>query len=154
MPALAVTDGPQVIVNELMADNDTITEGPQRDFDDWLELLDLSEQDVELVGMYLSDDADNLRKWSFPPQTVISAGGFLLIWADDDIDDAPGLHANFELSADGECLFLVDVDERYNAILDQVDFAQQEVNVSYGRIPDGTGSFGTLVVPSPAESNE
>ena len=154
VPAEAMTTGSLVVVNELMADNDTVSADPQGEFDDLIELANLGDQDVDLEGMYLSDDADNLRKWVFPSGTVISAGSYLLVWADDDVDDSPGLHASFKLSADGESLFLVDVDERANAILDQVDFDRQEVDVAYGRTPDGTGLFGTLQDPTPTTSND
>ena len=72
-----------VVLNELMADNDSLVADPQGDFDDWLELANISEADVDLSGMYLSDDEEDLRKWQFPPQTVILAGGYLVVWADD-----------------------------------------------------------------------
>ena len=85
---------------------------------------------------------------------MITAGGYLLVWVDDDVDDAPGLHANFKLSADGEGVYLVDVDERNNVILDQVEFDQQAVDVAYGRTPDGIGPFATLLNPTPAMSND
>ena len=50
--------------------------------------------------MYLSDNTSNPLKWQFPAGTTIVAGGYLLIWADDD-GDSPGLHTNFKLSAGG-----------------------------------------------------
>ena len=95
VPAEAKTTGSLVVVNELMADNDTVAAVPQGEFDDWIELVNLGDQDVDLEGMYLSDNPDNLRKWAFPAQIIISAGGYLLVWADDDVDDSPGLHASF-----------------------------------------------------------
>ena len=69
------------------------------------------------------------------------------------MDDEPGLHANFKLSADGEMLLLVDVDERNNEILDQVTFGEQQTDVAYGRVPDGTGSFAVLTSTTPGQAN-
>ena len=86
---------------------------------------------------------DNLAaptKWRFPVgkplDTTISAGGYLLIWADNDITDS-GLHANFKLSAGGEEIGLFDVDG--STLVDSVVFGQQTADVSYGRFPDANG---------------
>ena len=84
---------------------------------------------------------------------MIPAGSYLVVWADDDADDEPGLHTNFKLSADGEILLLVDVDERDNVILDQVSFGEQQTGVAYGRVPVGTGSFVVLSSATPAQAN-
>ena len=40
-----------VVLNELMADNDSTVPDPQGDFDDWLELANIGETDVDLSGM-------------------------------------------------------------------------------------------------------
>lgn len=150
------TDTPaaaRLVINELMADNDKTVADPQGDFDDWLELANIGETDVDLSGMYLSDNAEDLQKWQFPSQTIIPAGGYLVIWADDEVDDEPGLHANFKLSADGEILILADTDERDNIILDQVSFGEQQTDFAIGRVPDGTGSFVVLSSATPAQAN-
>ncbi len=34
--------------------------------------------------MYLSDSPGNPRKWEIPVGSVIEAGGYLLVWADED----------------------------------------------------------------------
>ena len=55
-----------VVLNKLMADNDSTVPDPQGDFDDWLELANLGKTDVDLSGMYLSDNEEELQKWQFP----------------------------------------------------------------------------------------
>lgn len=70
---------------------------PQGEYEDWVELLNTTSQAIDLSGMYLSDDPSDLKKWQFPPGTPIDAGGYLLVWADEDTTDA-GLHADFTLS--------------------------------------------------------
>ena len=84
---------------------------------------------------------------------MIPAGGYLLVWADDDVDEEPGLHTNFKLSAGGEILLLVDVVERDNVILDQISFGEQQTDLAYGRVPDGTGSFVVLTSTTPGQAN-
>jgi len=143
-----------VVINELMARNNTTIADPQGDYDDWIELLNVSNQTVDLSGMYLSDNPENPLKWQFPEGTTLKPGDYLLVWADEDGQDEPGLHANFKLSASkGETVWLYDTDERDNMLLDSVTFGAQSTDISVGRYPDGTGPMQVLV-PSPLGPNE
>ena len=137
-----------LVINELMASNSTILD-PQGDADDWIELKNTGTAAIDLSGMYLSDNTSKPLKWQFPAGITIAAGGYLLVWADDDDGDSPGLHTNFKLSAGGESVVLSDIDARDNAVIDSVDFPAQTTDVSYGRSPEGTGSFQTLATASP-----
>jgi hypothetical protein len=142
--ARAVASGPAVVINELMAANQTTTRDPQGDYDDWIELLNLSEQEVNLSGMYLTDKKNNPRKWAFPEGTTLAPGAYLIIWADEDGNAKLGLHANFKLSSDGEAIMLIDTDARGNGLLDSVTFGNQRNDEAFGRLPDGKGAFRTL----------
>ena len=147
--------GPSVVINELMADNDNTLTDPQGDYDDWLELHNLTDNPVMLIGMYLSDKEDNPTKWEFPENTEIPANGYLIVWLDEDHDDedaTEGLHANFKLSKGGETVMLVDTDANGNQVLDSITFGDQETDVAYGRLPDGTGEFQILQA-TPGTSN-
>jgi hypothetical protein len=131
--AVTTATNSPVIINEVMASNTSTLADPQGEFDDWIELRNVTDQDVDLTGRYLSDEPNNPRKWAFPAGTVIPADGCLLVWADEDGSATPGLHASFKLSADGEELFLTDTDANLNAILDSVSFGPQTTDRSYGR---------------------
>ena len=141
-----------VVINELMASNGDTLLDPQGDADDWIELMNTSNAEVDLSGMYLSDDPADPKKWKFPAGTTIAAGGYLLIWADDDDGDTPGLHTNFKLSAGGETVVLSDTDESGNTVIDAVDFPALERDQSYGRTPEGTGTFQVLEMASPTQT--
>ena len=141
-----------VVINELMADNTASYTDPQGDHDDWIELYNHGENEVNLSGMYLSDNPKNPRKWQFPKNTKIRAGGYLIVWADEDGSDQPGLHANFKLSKSGEELMLVDTDANGNRVLSSVKFDKQRKDVAFGRVPNGTGAFKTLKM-TPGEQN-
>ena len=138
-----------VVINELMASNSNTNVDPQGDADDWIELMNTSSAAIDLSGMYLSDDRANAKKWQFPAGTTIAAGGYLLVWADNDTDDTPGLHANFKLSAKGESVVLSDTDANGNTLTDAVDFPALATDSSYGRVPDGTGPFQIISSASP-----
>lgn len=141
-----------VVINELLALNSRSVADPQGEFDDWIELFNRSDSTVDLSGMYLSDKPEDLRKWKFPRGTTIPPGGYLVVWADEDGGDGGGLHANFRLSGEGERLLLVDTDSQGNRVLDSIEFGVQLQDISYGRIPDGSGDFRSLYV-SPGRSN-
>lgn len=141
-----------IVINELMASNIKSFAGPQGQYEDWLELHNLSNTTVNLTGMYLTDKIDNLKKWAFPENTTIPAHGYLLVWLDEDDKTQTGLHANFKLSRNGETVMLVDTDTRGNQVLDTVAFEKQEKDVALGRWPNGSGNL-KQVQTTPGKEN-
>jgi len=133
-----------VVINEVMASNAITLADPQGEFDDWIELRNLADEEVDLTGRYLSDEPNNPRKWPFPAGTKIPANGYLIIWADEDGAATPGLHASFKLSAEGEEIFLTDTDANYNAILDSIAFGSQTPDRSYGRTAADVDAWGIM----------
>lgn len=129
-----------LVINEFLASNDAIVPDQDGEFDDWVELYNNSDSDIDLEGYFLSDDPDDLTKWPFPDNTVIAANGYLIIWTDDDEEQA-GLHTNFKLSAAAESVILVDA---AGEIVDEVSYANQITDISYGRYPNGTGDFQSM----------
>ncbi len=128
-----------VVINEFVASNDS-TSGISDDddeYDDWIELYNNTNEEIDLSDYYLSDKYDDVKKWSFPSGTKIQAAGYLIVWADDD-EGQNGLHTNFKLSKNGEQLVLSHLDE---TVIDSLTFGEQTTNVSYARIPNGTGGF-------------
>jgi spore coat protein CotH len=141
-----------VVINELMALNGSTLADPQGEYDDWIELHNVTDAPVNLEGRYLSDEANNPRKWPFPVGTVIPAQGYLIVWADEDGLATQGLHASFKLSSSGESVFLCDTDGNSNAVLDSVTFGGQTVDVSYGRPAANPTQFQTMS-PTPDAMN-
>ena len=88
------------MINEFSAANSTIIADPDyNDYSDWVELYNAGSSAVNLKGYYLSDDLGTPDKWQIEDETVIAAGGHLLLWTDGL---NMGLHASFKLSALGE----------------------------------------------------
>jgi spore coat protein CotH len=141
-----------IVINELMASNTKTLADPQGQYEDWLELHNLTSDVVNLSGMYLTDKIDNLKKWAFPENTTIPAQGYLLVWLDEDGKADEGLHANFKLSRNGETVMLVDTDTRGNQVLDTVAFEKQEKDVALGRWPNGRGKL-KQVQTTPGKEN-
>ena len=136
-----------LVINEFMADNDTVVPDPSGEYDDWVEFYNNSTNTISLNGYYLSDESSDLTQWVFP-DTSIGAGEYLIVWADKD-EGQPGLHANFKLSKSGEEIVLVAPD---TTIVDEVVFGAQPTDLSTGRYPNGTGPF-ILMDPTFAAEN-
>lgn len=141
-----------LVINEFMADNGATIADPEGEYDDWIEIYNASAQTVDLAGMYLTDDLLNPTQWQFPPGTLLGPSGYLLVWADEDVPQNPsGLHANFKLSADGEAIGLFATNGA--TLVDSVSFGNQSQDVSYGRFPNGSGSWYPMAQPSPNAAN-
>jgi spore coat protein CotH len=150
--ALTSASNSVVVINEILADNESGATDPQGEREDWIELRNLGDSDVDLTGCHLSDEPNNPRKWQFPAGTVIPANGYLVVWADEDGTDSPGLHASFKLSKSGEQVFLTDTDANLNAVLDSVEFGAQTTDQSYGRTAADPDVWAPLP-PTPGAPN-
>lgn len=138
-PLLAPVEFQEVVINEFVASNDSI--GGQMDPDggypDWIELYNTTMSSIDLSGVFVSDDKDNLRKWEFPSGTSLDEDDYLILWADNDLNQQ-GLHVAFKLSKGGESIYLSNPD---GSIIDSINYEEQKTNIAYARIPNGTGDF-------------
>ena len=125
-----------VIINEFMADNVSVIADQDGEYDDWIELHNISNKTQKLEGWFISDDANNITKWVFP-KISIKPKQYLILWADKD-DLQSGLHTNFKLSKNGESLLLFD---KKGNMVDHVVFGPQETDKSMGRLKNGNGDF-------------
>ncbi len=137
-----------VVVNELVAQNSTGTRDEAGDYDDWIELYNNNSYPVDLSGFNLSDNTSNLTKWQFPVGSVINPFDYMIIWADEEPAEGQ-LHANFKLSVSGESVTLSDPTLK---VIDQVIFGQQQTDMAYARVPNGTGNW-VIQKPSFKASN-
>ena len=126
-----------VVINELMASNDQTQSDEFNEFDDWVELYNLTDEDIDLSDYSLSDNYTIPTRWQFEEGTTIGANDYLIVWIDDDGTQGP-LHTSYNLSAEGEQVILSDADQN---VVDEVTYGAQETDQSYARIPNGTGDF-------------
>ena len=148
----SVGDPTPVVIHELLASNGKTLADPQGDFDDYVELRNLTGEAVDLSGHFLSDEPDNPRKWPFPAGTRIEAHGYLLVWLDEQGSASPGLHASFKLDKEGETVLLVGPDAARNPLLDRTTFGELAKDQSWGRTASDPSVFVTQV-PSPGRAN-
>ena len=140
---------PNLLINEFLASNDSTNTDESGEYDDWLELYNGNEEDINLDWFYLTDNPNNLTKWVFPEGSVIPANGHMLIWCDEEQDQGP-FHTNFKLSSAGEFIALVAGDGF--TIIDSLSFGPQTVDVSYGRATDGSDQW-MFMAPTPGFAN-
>ncbi len=136
-----------VIISEIVAVNDSAHAAQDGMYYDYIELHNISSENVNLGGWYLSDDAEYTRKWRVP-DTNIAPGEYLLVFASglDMREDLTQLHANFSLSSEGEMLTLCDPN---GAIMDQVTFDLMKSNIAYALQADGSWT-NTTATPGAA----
>jgi hypothetical protein len=141
-----------VVLNELLASNEAAIADPQGEFEDYVELRNLTAEEVDLTGYYLSDESSNPRKWQFPAGTKVAANGYLLVWLDEDSTVTPGLHASFKLDKDGETVWFVGPDAGNNVLLDVTTFGVLAKDQAWGRSAANPALFQTQT-PSPGLAN-
>lgn len=139
-------------INEIMASNTTsITDGTGS-HEDWFEIYNPNNYEINLANYYFSDDASLPNKFrisSGVDAPKIPANGFLILWASSH-PERGSTHTSFGLSAGGEYLVISSPDLVF---IDGVTFGPQTANVSFGRQQDGALSLVYFSTASPATSN-
>ncbi len=143
-------------INEFMASNSNIITDENGDYDDWIEIYNSTHNPINIGGLYITDNPNIPYKYQIPnydlQKTTISARGYLLCWADNDI--AQGItHLNFKLDMDGEHIAIVQRKEDKAAFLDSLTYSTQETDISHGRYPDGSDTWYYFENPTPVDSN-
>ena len=139
---------PLLFINEFMADNERTITDENGVYSDWIEIFNGDDADVYLGDLYLTDNFSNPGKWLMPDMTL-SAGAFLLIWADGT--DTPGSrHASFKLDKDGE---EIGIYSAARLVIDTLSFVLQHEDVSMGRSRDGANEIVFMAVATPGRTN-
>ena len=140
-----------IVINEVVASNSNINQDEDGSYQDWVELRNNGATSINLTDFGLTDDATMPFKWTFP-NVSIGAGQYLLVWCSDKdrADAGQPLHTNFKLSSAGETLTLTNAS---GVTLNTVTTPAMLQNISYGRIPNGTGAFMFFNVVTPEAAN-
>mgnify|MGYP000666067043 CR=1 FL=1 len=127
-----------VVINELMARNDSTWVAPEGDRPDWVELVNLGDEDIPLHRLSITDINGN--EWDKASGTI-KAGERLLLSSTD---------LGLNLSSDEDVITLyVDND----TVLDEVSWVGLERDVAIARLPDLTGPFTRTVFATPGSAN-
>lgn len=127
------------VISEFMASNETTLADEDGDFMDWIEIYNPDDEEVDLGGYFLTDDALIPNRWQFPP-TILGPGEWLVVFASGKDRDVGELHTDFKLSAGGEYLGLVapdgvtvvsDFGEQYPPQFEDESFGAGDFGVGY-----------------------
>jgi len=140
--------GQSVVINELQNKNYRTIADEDGDYEDWVEIINLSSDSINLSGYGLTDDEAQPFQWIFPDLTILS-GEIIIVWLSGknrtDVDSE--LHANFSLS-DSEPLILADPNQEESDAVPPVYLLR---DISYGRTTSlEMAYFGT---PTPGGPN-
>ena len=136
-----------VVINELMASNAGSVMSPATNFDSWVELYNPSQQNINLAGMYLCDDAEH--SWQMPVNIgTIPAKGFKIVWLGSN--DIKSNQAPFKLDCDGGVITLKD---KNGTVIDNLQYPSSMSRTAYARTTDGGSNWGWTSTPTPEASN-
>ena len=138
-----------LIINEIQSANIDMFVDPSYNYGGWVELYNPTDAPVSLVGLYVSDDPNNLTKFKLNIDAgAVPAKGFKNIWFDHNKDKSS--QVDFKLSYDGETIYLSDYD---GGLIASQDFPNAVARTSYARTTDGGPSWGLTAEPTPERSN-
>ena len=137
-PAPTFIEPPMLYINEIMPSNYSTVPDNFKEFDDWIEIYNPNSYEVDLSGMYLSDDIEFPMKWQIKHGIVIQPNDFYIFWCDKHTGQGDN-HANFRLSSNGERRCCYQSSEIHGCvIIDHVSFDAMNRDMSWGRYPDGS----------------
>ena len=139
----------ELVINELMAANAGVAMSPATNFDSWIELYNPTSKAVNLAGMYLSDDINNLERWQMPNDIgTVPAKGFLVVWLGSD--DIKANQAPFKLDCDGGTICLSDPNAQ---LIARVDYPKALSRISWARTTDGGNEWKWTADATPGATN-
>lgn len=129
----------RVVLNEVTSKG--AATGPYADLGDAIELYNAGGADADLTGWKLSDDPTfPLEKtYVFPPGSTLKAGAYLVLVEIDKATLEGELPFGISASSE-ETLTLTDAN---NVMADQLVVQGADAELSYCRLPDGTGAWQT-----------
>jgi hypothetical protein len=144
-----------IVINEFNATRS----GAQDEFgetEDWIELFNAGTEEVNLDGLYLTDNFSNKTKFriteSIAGEMVLAPGAYKVFFADEQIEQGSS-HLNFKLSADGEQIGLYYEEGKSLLMYDTTLFGLQKEDYSLARIPNGSGPFKETIAMTPGSEN-
>ena len=158
-----------VKVNEVCAANSIFVNDAFKK-NDWLELYNMTDTDINAAGLYISDDVEDPLKYQIPANsvanTIIPAHGHLIVWA-DKLKATTQLHAPFKLgNANGQMVLITSSDEfaaanasfmaAHPALRDFADglaYDEHRGDQTVGRYPDGGNTFYLMGRPTIEKQN-
>ncbi len=139
-------------INEFQTKNVSTIADNYLEYDDWIEIANVSGLDINLNGYYITDDLARTTRFQFSSsgnELVVPAHGYIVLWADDETSQGKR-HLNFNISSKGGLIALYSPTDQ---LIDSVNYGQQYLNISYGRMPGAPYTWKYFSSPTPGSEN-
>lgn len=138
-----------VVISEIMTNNTYTIYDSEGDYNDWVELHNISSSTVSLDGCALSDDLLDPMRWVFPQGTQLKPDEYMIVYLSGKDKYQNGeYHASFGIGDQDTVLILSDTLSRS---IDRVELPELGQNISYGVGSDGSMKFFSM--PTPGKEN-
>lgn len=146
----------RLCINEFKAGDPANNSTTQYEEGNWIELFNNNEYDLDVGGLYMTNDLAYPNKYWIPDTssqlTLIPPKGHLLLWSDNK-DEEGELHMNFTLDQEGIEIGLARKVNNEYFYLDTLVYFYQSNSVSTGRVKDGVNSWTNFSNPTPGRCN-
>jgi len=137
----------ELVINEYQIGNITTLMDEDGEHGEWLEIRNVSSEVIALGEYALSDNSQNMGKWSFPERTLDPGACCIVFLSGKDRTEAE-LHTGFALGADDTYLLL---SRKGTGLVDMITIDHNIAeNCSAGRTKDG----GWAYFPSPTPGTD
>ncbi len=161
--ANAQSNAAALLVNEIMSRNIDMMLDPSYNYGGWIELYNPTNSAINLNGMYISYDKNDLKKVAIPSGNgSVPAKGFKTLWFDHYEQANNGgwggntgstlgsKQIDFKIDPDGDTLYISD--RNGNVLITQI-CPKAIARTSYARITDGGDEWGYTYTPTEGKSN-
>ena len=143
----------QIVINEFSASNFDSHQDNYGEYEDWIELYNTSNSDVDLNGWYLTDKPNNPTKWQFPSSFIVSANSVAIIYC-SGLDEINGgvAHSNFKITQTkfNEVFVLSDAS---GSVVDSISVVPAQKSHSRGRDVNGGSTWSLFTTATPNANN-
>ena len=137
---------------------------------DWVEIYNPTNQQLNIDGLYISDDISQPLKYQITASsalnTIVPPKEHIIVWA-DKLEPTSQLHSNFKLSNNNGQMVVITSSEqfvsnnqdyfnnnpKYVNFADALRYNYHAGEQSCGRFPDGTPSFYKMTLPTINKDN-
>jgi hypothetical protein len=137
-------------INEVVLVNVESLADESGKFPAWIELYNTSDKTVDLSGVFLSNSLIDPEVWAFPsiPETKVPPKGYIVVFADGDVDNADDLHASFVIAPG-----FLQLAYNKGSHVATFNAANAAPDMAIGLTPDGLGTFTYLEEATPGAVN-
>ncbi|MBO7137220.1 MAG: lamin tail domain-containing protein, partial [Bacteroidaceae bacterium] len=135
----------KLLINEIQVGNIDQYIDYSYNYGAWAEFYNPTAENIQLDGLYVSDDINDPFKFQLPTGTgVVKAGDYKVIYfdhnsADGTFGDTAYKQVRFKLDSDGGTLYLFDTD---GSLLASADYPELITRCSWARMKDGSKEWG------------